>query len=77
MRSGNQELITGIISSFARDNELLTKQLIDIQYWMRGAFQRDDIWQLTPYEREQYVEYLNNRFESAGEMMKKQVPVFI
>lgn len=77
MGSGDSELITGVISSFTRDNQLLKKQLLDIQYYMRGSLSRDDVWQLTPLEREEHVEFLNARFEQAGELIKKDVSVFL
>ena len=75
--TGDSELITNVIASFTRDNKLLKKQLLDILYYMRGALTRDDMWQLTPLEREEYVEFLNDRFEQAGELMKKDVSVFV
>lgn len=62
---------------YTRDNEALVDQLLMILYYFRGAITRDDAWQLTPYEREKHVEFLNNRFEEAGDMMKKKVPVFL
>lgn len=75
--SKNQELIGQVISSFNRENDALVDQLLQILYWFRGSVTRDDVWQLTPYEREKYVEFLNKRFKDAGDLMKKQVPVFL
>lgn len=66
-----------MIGSFNRENDALVDQLLQILYWYRGSVTREDIWQLTPYEREKYVEFLNKRFKEAGELMKKQIPVFV
>lgn len=71
------ELIQQVIDTYNRDNDLLVDQILSILYWYRGAITREEVWQLTPYEREKSVEFLNKRFKEAGELMKKQVPVFI
>ncbi len=75
--TGKTELIEQVINAFSRENDQLVDQLLSILYWYRGAITRDDVWQLTPYEREKYIEFLNKRFKDAGDMMKKQIPVFI
>lgn len=71
------ELIQQVIDTYNRDNDLLVDQILSILYWYRGAITREEVWQLTPYEREKSVEFLNKRFKDAGELMKKQIPVFI
>ena len=75
--SRNQEAIASVIASFNRENDSLVEQLLQILYWYRGSITREDVWQLTPYEREKAVEFLNKRFKEAGELMKKQIPVFV
>ena len=75
--SGNNEIITSVISSFARQNEALIKQINQMLYYMRGSLNRDDVWAQSHVEREMIVEFLNERFKDAGDMMKKQIPVFI
>lgn len=75
--TGRQDLIKQVIDSFTRDNDNLVDQLLSILYWFRGAITREEVWQLTPYEREKSVEFLNTRFKDAGDMMKKQIPVFL
>lgn len=66
-----------MLNSFARDNDFLMDQLIQIQYYCRGSLNRDDLWQLTPYERDKYLDFINKKFEEAGELIKKQIPVFL
>lgn len=44
---------------------------------MRGSLNRDDVWAQSHVEREMIIEFLNERFKDAGDMMKKQIPVFI
>ena len=73
----NQGLIQQVISSYSSENDNLVDQLISILYWFRGAITREDAWQMTPYEREKHIEFLNKRFKDAGDMMKKQIPVFV
>ena len=75
--SGNNEIITSVISSFARQNEGLIKQINQMMYYYRGSLGRDDAWALSHVEREMMIEFLNERFKDAGDMMKKQIPVFI
>lgn len=75
--TGDRNVIKQVIDSFARDNDSLVDQILSILYWYRGSITREDAWQLTPYEREKSIEFLNKRFKEAGEMMKKQIPVFL
>lgn len=69
--TGDQALITQILDGFARDNDALMSQLLDIQYYFRGAITRDDIWMMCPVEREAAVAFLNKRFKEIGEIAKK------
>lgn len=73
----SEDLITNVISSFIRENERLAEGLIQIQYFMRGALDRDAVWQLTPVEREKYVDFLNKRFKDVGDIMKKGGTAFV
>lgn len=75
--SNNPDLIQQVIAFYNRDNDILVDQLLSILYWFRGAITREEVWQLTPYEREKSLEFLNKRFKDSGEMMKKQIPVFL
>jgi len=75
--TNNQELINQVISAYVRENDNLVDQLLSINYYSRGAITRDDMWLLTQYEREKYVDFLNKRFKEAGELIKKQIPVFL
>lgn len=72
----DQQIIAQVINSFARDNEVLIDTLFQLQYYFRGSLSRDDMWAMTPIEREKAVEFLNKRFKEVGELLKKQVPVF-
>ena len=60
---------------FQRDNDALIDSLIQLQYYMRGAISRDDLWAMTPIERERYFDFLNKRFKEVNEMLKHQIPV--
>lgn len=73
----NSEVINSVISSFTRQNEDLVKTLIQLQYYFRGAYTRDDVYSMSHLERELSIEFLNTRFKEAGEMIKKQIPVFL
>jgi hypothetical protein len=73
----NPEITNSVISSFTRQNEELTKSLIQLQYYFRGAYTRDDVWTMSHAERELSIEFLNNRFKDAGELIKKSIPVFL
>jgi hypothetical protein len=75
--SGNTLLISSIINSFTHQNEQLVKSLQQIQYYFRGSIGRDDAWAMCHSERELAIEFLNGRFKDAGELMKKQIPVFL
>jgi hypothetical protein len=72
-----QELIRQVLEVYTTENDNLVNQLLSILYWYRGAITREEVWQLTPYEREKCIEFLNSRFKDAGDMMKKQIPVFV
>lgn len=73
--TGDQGLIARIIQGYARDNDRLVDQLVQLQYYFRGALTRDDIWAMAPIERERWNEFLNKRFEEIGEIMKKGITV--
>lgn len=75
--SGNNEIIASVISSFTRQNEELVKSLQQLLYYYRGALGRDDVFALSHAEREICVNFLNERFKDAGDMIKKQIPVFV
>lgn len=74
--AGDQEVITRIFKSFENDNEALVKSITQIVYYFRGAYSRDDVWAMSPTERERAVEFLNDRFKEVNDLIKKQVPVF-
>lgn len=75
--TNNQELISQVIAGFTRDNDALIDQLVKLEYYFRGSLTRDDVWQLTPYEREKRIEFLNTRFEDAQKLIKNDVAVFL
>lgn len=75
--SGNNEVIASVISSFTRQNEELVRSLQQLLYYYRGALGRDDAFAMCHSEREICIAFLNERFKDAGDMMKKQIPVFI
>jgi hypothetical protein len=60
-----------VINSFTRDNERLHTELLKIRYWARGGLTRDEVWQLTPAEREAEVDFLNHRFKEVADQIKK------
>jgi hypothetical protein len=59
-----------VITSFARDNERLHDELIKIRYWARGGITREEMWCLTPSEREAEIQFLNKRFEEVTKSLK-------
>jgi hypothetical protein len=67
----DQALITQVLKMYAAENDALMTQLLDIQYYFRGAITRDEIWQMVPVEREAAVAFLNKRFKEIGEIAKK------
>lgn len=71
------EVIASVISAFTRQNEDLVKSIYQLMYYYRGALGRDDVWSLSHAERELAIEFLNERFKDAGELIKKQIPVFL
>lgn len=73
----NNILIAKIINSLTQENDHLMDQLLQIQYWFRGAISREDVFQMNAYEREKAIEFINKRFKEAGDFMKKQIPVFL
>jgi len=75
--SNNSVVISSVIASFTRQNEDLVKSLLQLQYYFRGALQRDDVWGMSHVERELAIDFVNSRFKEAGELMKKQIPVFL
>jgi hypothetical protein len=77
IESRDLRVINQVINTFTRENEQLLDQLNQIGYYMRGFYTRDDVYQLTAFERDKAITFLNKRFKDAGEFMKKQIPVFI
>ena len=75
--TNNPETISSVITSFTRQNEELLKSLNQLLYWYRGSYNRDDVWAMSFSEREVAIEFLNQRFKEAGEMMKNKIPVFV
>ena len=75
--SHNNLIISSVISSFTRQNEELMKSLLQLQYYFRGSLTRDDVLAMSFSEREIAIGFLNDRFKEAGELMKRQIPVFL
>lgn len=73
--SGDNEIISSVISSFTRQNEALIKQLQQLMYYFRGSLGRDDAWAMCYAERELAISFLNDRFKEVGEIWKKQKQV--
>lgn len=75
--SHNTAYIEQVMTSFTRDNAKLLESVMQLIYYYRGALSRDDALAMSPLEREMAVEFLNNRFKEAGDLIKKQIPVFL
>jgi hypothetical protein len=75
--SGKTDLARQVIISYTKENEHLVDQLLSIQYYFRGAITRDDVWMMSPSERDAAVVFINKRFTDAAEMIKNRIPVFI
>ena len=74
--SDDQEVITRVMKSFETENEALVKSIIQLGYYYRGHLTRDDVWMMSPLERERAVEFLNDRFKEVNDLIKKDIPVF-
>jgi hypothetical protein len=74
--SGDQQVITRVFKSFETENEALVKSLTSMGYYFRGHYTRNDVWAMSPMERDRAVEFLNDRFKEVNDLIKKQVPVF-
>jgi hypothetical protein len=74
---GDGELIGKIIASLTQDNEALMEQLRSIQYWTRGAVSREDVFLMSPDERDGWIDWINKRFKDAADLIKKSIPVFL
>lgn len=72
----DQQVITRVFKSFETENEALVKSLTQLSYYFRGAYTRDDVWAMSPMERDRAVEFLNERFKEVNDLIKKQIPVF-
>ena len=75
--SGDRSLVNEVLLSYVRENEILVDQLDSILYWFRGAITRDDVWAMSPHEREKSIEFINKRFKEAGELMKKGIQSYL
>lgn len=73
----NTTLINQVLSQLKSENERLVNEITQLIYWFRGGLTRDEAWQLTVYEREQSIEFINERIKAAGELMKKGITAFI
>lgn len=49
---------------------------MQIQYYSRGALSRNDVWSMCATEREQYIDFINDRIKDAGELIKKGINVY-
>lgn len=75
--SGDRFIINEVLTSYVKENEILVDQLESILYWFRGAITRDDVWAMSPHEREKSIDFINKRFKEAGELMKKNIQSFL
>lgn len=67
----DQALITRVLENHKAENEALMDSLLSIWYYWRGGISRDDIWAMSPIEREACVDFLNKRFKEVGDIAKK------
>ena len=77
IETNDADLTVALINSFTQQNEILIKSLMNILYRFRGALNREDIWMMSPIERDYAVDFINERIKEAGDLIKKQIPVFI
>lgn len=74
--SNDQQVITRVFKSFETENEALVKAVQQIGYYNRGFYTRDDVWAMSPMERDRAIEFLNERFKEVNDLIKKSIPVF-
>lgn len=65
-----------MFKSFETENEALVKSIQQIGYYNRGFYNRDDVWAMSPMERDRAIEFLNDRFKEVNDLIKKEIPVF-
>lgn len=54
----------------------MVKSIQQIGYYNRGFYNRDDVWAMSPMERDRAIEFLNDRFKEVNDLIKKEIPVF-
>lgn len=74
--TNDQQVITQVFKNFETENEALVKSIQQIGYYNRGFYTRDDVWAMSPMERDRAVEFLNERFKEVSDLIKKSIPVF-
>lgn len=71
MRTRDQETVSQFIQALNKGTESLVDHAITISYYMRGAQQYDEVFDLTFFERSRMMKFINMRLESEMDKVKK------
>jgi len=71
------EVINSVLTSFTLENEALVNLLFQLQYYFRGALSRDDVWAMSPAERDIAIRFLEKRFKDAEKAQKTGLHQFL
>ena len=51
--------VADTLAAFARDAREINKEINRILYYMKGGITRNEAWQLSPIERDEIIDFLN------------------
>ena len=63
LRLTNAEQLRAFLSSFEKDKKRLSREIVEIMWYMRGSLSREEAWTLSSAEREDYMEYIAERMK--------------
>jgi hypothetical protein len=55
------------LRSYEKEQKSLRKQIVDIQWYSRGALSREEAWTLSPEERTDWMEMAEERMKLVKE----------
>ena len=67
LRLTTEEQITKFLRRYENDQKALRKQIVDIMWYMRGGLSREEAWTLSPSERLDVWEMVEERMEIVKE----------
>ena len=73
IKTGDGERISKHIAQLGREIKAIIRSAIELSYFSRGAWQYEDVLNMTAIEREIAADFINKRLEQAS---KSSFPVF-